>query len=94
MTANLQNQLLVPYEDNTKGGRMNHSDLIAQLKEIGLPDAAAKIYIILLHEGNTAASDIARIAEISRPKVYEHMRRLVDTGLCTEILGQVKSTPL
>ncbi len=90
LTVNLQNQLLVPYEDNTKGGRMNHSDLIAQLKEIGLPDAAAKIYIILLHEGNTAASDIARIAEISRPKVYEHMRRLVDTGLCTEILGQVK----
>ena len=69
---------------------MNHRDLIDQLKEIGLSDATAKIYIILIHEGNTGASDIARIALISRPKVYEHLRRLVDVGLCIEILGQVK----
>jgi sugar-specific transcriptional regulator TrmB len=69
---------------------MNRTALIEELKQIGLTDAAAKIYIILLQEGNTGASDIARIAGISRPKVYEHLRRLVDTGLCVEILGSVK----
>lgn len=69
---------------------MNRTALIEELKGIGITDAAAKIYIILLQEGNTAASDIARISGISRPKVYEHLHRLVDTGLCVEILGSVK----
>jgi HTH-type transcriptional regulator, sugar sensing transcriptional regulator len=64
--------------------------IIEKFKHLGLTEAAARIYLLLLHESNSTASEIARKTGISRPKTYEYLARLVDKGLCTEILGSVK----
>jgi HTH-type transcriptional regulator, sugar sensing transcriptional regulator len=64
--------------------------IIEKFKHLGLTDAASRIYLFLLQESNSTASEIARSTGISRPKTYEYLSRLVDKGLCSEILGSVK----
>lgn len=72
------------------GGVVEEKVIIDMFKHLGLTDAAVKIYLYLLKESNSTASEIARITGISRPKTYEYLNRLVDKGLCLEILGSVK----
>lgn len=69
---------------------MNDKIIIEKFKHLGLTDAAARIYLFLLQESNSTASEISRVTGISRPKTYEYLSRLVDKGLCSEILGSVK----
>jgi len=69
---------------------MEEKIIIEKFKHLGLTDAASRIYLFLLQEGNSTASEIARVTVISRPKTYEYLSRLVDKGLCSEILGSVK----
>ncbi|HPR17653.1 MAG TPA: helix-turn-helix domain-containing protein [Candidatus Cloacimonadota bacterium] len=69
---------------------MEEAVIIEKFKYLGLTDAAGKIYLYLLHQSNSTASEISRDLAISRPKTYEYLSRLVDKGLCTEILGKVK----
>jgi sugar-specific transcriptional regulator TrmB len=64
--------------------------IIEKFKHLGLTDAASRIYLFLLQEGNSTASEVSRTTGISRPKTYEYLSRLVDKGLCSEILGNVK----
>ncbi|HHI88186.1 MAG TPA: TrmB family transcriptional regulator [Candidatus Cloacimonetes bacterium] len=63
---------------------------ISNLIKIGLKESEAKIYINLLKKKNFTASEISKLTGISRPKTYEYLHRLVEKGLCTEILGSVK----
>ena len=69
---------------------MFDQEIIRNLKQIGLSDSAAKIYLLLLHKSNCTASEISRITVISRSKTYEYLNRLVNRGMCIEILGSVK----
>lgn len=69
---------------------MDNSMIVEKLKELGLNEAESKIYLLLLHQSHNTASQIGRLTGISRPKTYEYLTRLVDKGLCTEILGRVK----
>jgi sugar-specific transcriptional regulator TrmB len=81
---------IVSVGDNNKGDLLEKAIIIEQFKHLGLTDASARIYLLLLHECNSTASEIARKTGISRPKTYEYLSRLVDKGICTEILGSVK----
>jgi len=63
-----------------------YSDLI----KIGLKESEAKLYINLLKKKSFTASEISKLTGLSRPKTYEYLHRLVEKGLCTEILGSVK----
>ncbi|MDP8201545.1 MAG: helix-turn-helix domain-containing protein [Candidatus Tenebribacter burtonii] len=69
---------------------MEEKIIIEKFKHLGLTDAASRIYLFLLQEGNSTASEVSRTTGISRPKTYEYLSRLVDKGLCSEILGNVK----
>ena len=69
---------------------MEEKIIIEKFKHLGLTDAAARIYLFLLQESNSTASEVSRATGISRPKTYEYLSRLVDKGLCSEILGSVK----
>lgn len=69
---------------------MSDQEIIKSLKQIGLSDSAAKIYLLLLHKSNCTASEISRITSISRSKTYEYLNKLVNAGMCIEILGSVK----
>ncbi|MDP8200540.1 MAG: helix-turn-helix domain-containing protein [Candidatus Tenebribacter burtonii] len=96
MTLIFLNWLLSPWGTTISGVevRVSNQDIIESLKQIGFSDSASKIYLLLLQKSNCTASEISKITGISRSKTYEHLSRLVNAGMCTEILGSVKKYAL
>ncbi|PIR86739.1 MAG: hypothetical protein COU11_04495 [Candidatus Harrisonbacteria bacterium CG10_big_fil_rev_8_21_14_0_10_49_15] len=58
------------------------------LEGLGLSPNEAKIYETLVEHGELGVSAIATRAQIHRRNAYDAIRRLVDKGLCFEILSQ------
>jgi sugar-specific transcriptional regulator TrmB len=52
-----------------------------KLKEFGLKDKEARVYIALLELGEAKAQEIAKKAQIVRPAVYDILNRLTEDGL-------------
>ncbi len=69
---------------------MNVNDYISDLIKIGLTESEAKVYFYLLKKKNFTATEISKLAHVSRPKVYEVLAKLVQRGLCTETFGRVR----
>ncbi|MBC8525960.1 MAG: TrmB family transcriptional regulator [Candidatus Cloacimonetes bacterium] len=69
---------------------MNIDDYINDLINIGLTESEAKVYFYLLKKKNFTATEISKLSNVSRRKVYEVLARLVQKGLCTETLGRVR----
>lgn len=65
-------------------------DYINDLIKIGFTESEARIYFCLLKKKNFTATEISKLAHVSRPKVYEVLAKLAEKGLCTETLGRVK----
>lgn len=55
------------------------------LKEIGLTDIEIKIYLMLLKEGSSLASDISKKTGIHRRTIYDSIERLIEKGLISYI---------
>ncbi len=51
------------------------------LQTLGLTEAEASVYLLLLGEGLTTAGRLAKASPYSRPKVYEILEKLVHMGL-------------
>jgi HTH-type transcriptional regulator, sugar sensing transcriptional regulator len=64
-------------------------DLVEQLREIGLTANEAKIYLNMLGRPLFKAAEIAQVAEVPRPKVYEALNNLLAKGFCFEVAGAV-----
>ncbi|MEK6834955.1 MAG: helix-turn-helix domain-containing protein [Nanoarchaeota archaeon] len=60
------------------------------LKQIGLTDNEAEVYLILLNSKEALASDIAKKTRISRPHVYDILNKLVERGLVSYIVKNNK----
>jgi len=69
---------------------MNVNDYISDLIKIGLTESEAKVYFYLLKKKNFTATEISKLAHVSRPKVYEVLAKLVQKGLCTETFGRIR----
>ncbi len=69
---------------------MKESKLINELKGIGLTGSEAKVYFYLLKKKNFTATEISKLAQIPQSKIYGILAKLVQKGLCTEILGKIK----
>ena len=69
---------------------MNVDDYINDLIMIGLTESEAKVYFYLLKKKNFTATEISKLAHVSRPKVYEVLGKLAKRGLCTETLGRIR----
>ena len=69
---------------------MNANEHIGKLIKIGLTDSEARVYFYLLKKKNFTATEISKLAHVSRPKVYEVLAKLVQKGLCTETLGRIR----
>jgi sugar-specific transcriptional regulator TrmB len=52
-----------------------------KLKDFGLKDKEARVYLALLELGEAKAQEIAKKARIVRPAVYDILSRLVEDGL-------------
>jgi len=59
------------------------------LKELGLSETEALIYELLLEEGPTKGSDLARKSAIGRGNVYNTLTSLIGKGLVEETNGKV-----
>ncbi len=66
-----------------------NEDLIEQLREMGLTANEAKIYINMLGRPLFKAAEIAQVAEVPRPKVYEALSNLLAKGFCFPVAGSV-----
>ena len=63
---------------------------IDNLKKLGLSEPESKVYLNLLKKKNFTATEISRISGTPRSKIYEILNKLINKGLCVEILGSVK----
>ena len=61
--------------------------IIEQLKDLGLTANEAKVYLGMLGRSTFKAAEIARQADVPRPKVYETINSLMDKGLCFQVPG-------
>jgi len=58
------------------------------LEKVGLSPNEARIYEALVERGEINMGEIATIAKVHRRNAYDAVRRLVDKGLCFEIVSQ------
>ncbi len=59
--------------------------VLQELRDIGLSDAEAKVYVCLLENGPLRVSEISKKTGIYRPYVYDNLYKLIDKGLCSNI---------
>lgn len=64
--------------------------LIAPLKNLGLSEKEAKVYLALLQLGPSTPYQIAKKAELKRPTAYMIAEELVEKGLIVHIPGEEK----
>lgn len=64
--------------------------MILNLKAIGLSEDEAYVYGALLKKNLSTATELSKITNINRTKLYSIMSSLIKRGLCNEILGSVK----
>jgi len=69
---------------------MKESNLISELKGIGLTGSEANVYFHLLRKKNFTATEISKLTQVPQSKIYGILAKLVQKGLCTETLGKVK----
>lgn len=56
------------------------------IKQVGLSDNEAEIYLLLLGLGEALASEIAEKSKISRPHIYDTIAKLIDKGLASYVI--------
>lgn len=55
------------------------------LKEVGLTESEAEVYLILLNLGEATVYQIADQSKIARPNIYDTVKKLLEKGLATSI---------
>lgn len=70
---------------------VNNLDIINQLKELGLDNKEAQIYLTLLQKGVLTPLELSRITKINRTTIYRLLESLKEICIVEEILDQ-KST--
>jgi sugar-specific transcriptional regulator TrmB len=61
-----------------------------ELKQIGLCDKEAEIYLLLLRLEEALASEIAEKSRISRPHIYDTLAKLIEKGLASYVIKNNK----
>lgn len=66
------------------------SEITDDLAEVGLSEYEAKVYSAMLHQELLTASDITKISDVPRGRVYDIINQLIDKGFCVMVPGAVK----
>ena len=69
---------------------MKKKEYIKKLVELGLLPRETRIYLALLNKKNFTATEIAKVSDIPRQKIYEILDNLIKKGICVEKVGKVK----
>lgn len=65
-------------------------EITDDLAEVGLSEYEAKVYSAMLHQELLTASDITKISDVPRGRVYDIINQLIDKGFCVMVPGAVK----
>lgn len=68
---------------------ISEDGLVKELEELGLTGNEAKIYFAMLGRPLFKAAEIAQVAKVPRPKVYEALNNLLSMGFCYAVPGSV-----
>ncbi|MBU0472032.1 MAG: hypothetical protein KKF89_01210 [Nanoarchaeota archaeon] len=60
------------------------------IKATGLSDNETEVYLILLSQKESLASDVAKKSKISRPHIYDTIAKLIDKGLANYVIKNNK----
>ncbi len=63
---------------------LSDSNVIDKLVKLGLTLREAKIYYALLRSTESTPTDLNRISDVHRTKIYEVLEQMKNKGLCTE----------
>ena len=72
---------------------MSHDSIkyINNLRDLGLTEREAKLYLTLLEKKSFTVLELQQIAKIPRTKIYEVLQKMIDRGICTQrSLGKKK----
>ncbi|MFA5961464.1 MAG: helix-turn-helix domain-containing protein [Parcubacteria group bacterium] len=64
--------------------------LLSTLKQVGLSEKQAKIYLAALELGETTVKEIAKKAEIKRTTIYDLLSELLESGIMKQTVRGVK----
>lgn len=56
----------------------------------GLSEYEAKVYLCLVGLGHSSARKVSRFCDVTRTKIYDTLKKLIDAGLVIEIPGSPK----
>jgi HTH-type transcriptional regulator, sugar sensing transcriptional regulator len=59
-------------------------DVISKLKQIGLSNREAEVYLALLQKSEFTAPELTKITKVTRTKIYEILQNLIHKGVCNE----------
>lgn len=80
---------MIATAEEYKGNSIKYIGMNSNIYEsLGLSPNEAKIYEALVEHGESGISDIAIFAKIHRRNAYDAIARLIDKGLCFEIISQ------
>jgi len=71
----------------TKRGNM---EVIKEMMAVGFTEYEAKAYYNLLKKNSFTASELAKISNVPRTKIYSVLESIVEKGACLEIPGKIK----
>jgi sugar-specific transcriptional regulator TrmB len=69
---------------------MKQVDLKYRMTELGLTDYESRGYLAMIQKHDFTAAELSRISGIPRTRIYEILQKLIQKGLCVEILGGIK----
>lgn len=69
---------------------MKTDNSLNQIINLGLSEYEAKVYLALLKKKSLLAREISQISKVPRTRIYEVLAKLIEKGLCIEILNNVK----
>ena len=64
--------------------------MISELLEIGLTEYEAKAYLVLLKQNVAGATDITKIGNVPRGRIYDILNLLIEKGFCITVPGTIK----
>jgi HTH-type transcriptional regulator, sugar sensing transcriptional regulator len=59
-------------------------NVINKLKQIGLSNREAEVYLALLQKSEFTAPELTKITKVTRTKIYELLQNLIHKGVCNE----------
>ena len=65
-------------------------NIISELLEIGLTEYEAKVYSVLLKQNVASATEITKIGNVPRGRIYDILNLLIEKGFCITVPGTIK----